>query len=227
MALNVGEHFKQRWLNTPEAVRQTYCDELKFICNLLEPDTLIHKWQSQEVLLQQRNHQITERAYKQLKQELLAEQKRRAEELKRQRQAELEQALAAKRAQQQAILAAQEQQEKVREQQQTEFLRQLAAELHQQSLQHASASIAKFDVSQVKQYQHANAETSFPHAKVPADDQSLSVDPTDTVPQATDLKIRLELEAEYYIEHTLAQLKCTLQAAAQEEIALILAQHQP
>ena len=33
MALNVGPDFKQRWLNVPEAVRQTFIDDLGRVCD--------------------------------------------------------------------------------------------------------------------------------------------------------------------------------------------------
>lgn len=212
MALNVGENFKQRWLATPESVRQTYCDELKFICALLEPDTQIAKWQHQEVLLQQRNRHRVDQAYSQLKQEILAEQARLAEERKRQRQAALEQALADKRAQQQAEIAAIEAQDRLKEQQQTEYLQQFAKDLQQQVMHQTAVQIAKFDVTQVKQFNH--------------DDQnsSATVDKFSSSPQGDDLKTRLELEAEYYIEQTLQQLREKLKAAAQEEIEIILQQ---
>ncbi|MCH4247851.1 MAG: hypothetical protein LKF82_08440 [Acinetobacter populi] len=212
MALNVGENFKQRWLATPESVRQTYCDELKFICALLEPDTQIAKWQHQEVLLQQRNRHRIDQAYSQLKQEILAEQARLAEERKRQRQAALEQALADKRAQQQAEIAAIEAQDRLKEQQQTEYLQQFAKDLQQQVMHQTAVQIARFDVTQVKQFNHNDQNSSTP------------VDKFSSSPQADDLKTRLELEAEYYIEQTLQQLREKLKAAAQEEIEIILQQ---
>ena len=40
MALNVGQDFKKRWLDTPEAVRQTFVDDLNRICDLLSPVTV-------------------------------------------------------------------------------------------------------------------------------------------------------------------------------------------
>lgn len=211
MALNVGENFKQRWLATPENVRQTYCDELKFICALLEPDTQINKWQHQEVLLQQRNRQMIDQAYSQLKKEILAEQARLAEERKRQRQAALEQALADKRAQQEAEIAQREAQDRLKEQQQTEYLQQFAKDLQQQTVHQSNLNITKFDVSQVKHFnqQHNNDR---------------KINATTSSPQSEDLKTRLELEAEYYIEQTLQQLREKLKAAAQEEIELIINQ---
>lgn len=212
MALNVGDNFKQRWLATPETVRQTYCDELKFICALLEPDTQINKWQHQEVLLQQRNRHMIDQAYSQLKQEILTEQARLAEERKRQRQAALEQALADKRAQQQAEIAAIEAQDRVKEQQQNEYLQQFAKDLQQQVTHQTTVQIAKFDVTQVKQFNQDKQNSSA------------TVEQLASSPQVDDLKTRLELEAEYYIEQTLQQLREKLKAAAQEEIEIILQQ---
>lgn len=216
MALNVGDNFRQRWLATPETVRQTYCDELKFICALLEPETQIMKWQQQEILLQQRHRQMTDKAYAQLKQEIIAEKARLAEERKRQQQIALEQALEEKRAAQQATILAQEQLEQLKQQQQTEFLQQLAQQLQQDSSQNHQ-DIAKFDVSQVKQFNRQSDEFS-------AASTVLAVYKHVYSPQIDDLKVRLELEAEYYIEQTLQQLRTKLQAAAEEEIRLILSQ---
>lgn len=214
MALNIGENFKQRWLATPELVRQSYCDELTLIANLLEPDTQIIRWQQQEAIFKQRQRQIIEHAYQQRKAEILAEQARIAEERRQKRQAELEAKLAAKRAAEQAQLYAAKQQEQLKQQQQTEFLQHLAQELAAEHMQQAQQHIARFDVSQAKQFD------------LSAENSNNSVDKYSDFPQAEDLKVRLELEAEYYIENTLQQLRAKLQAAAQEEIALLLAQQQ-
>ena len=48
MALNVGQDFKKRWLNTPEAIRQTYQEDLARICDLLQPQTSIQTWKFDE-----------------------------------------------------------------------------------------------------------------------------------------------------------------------------------
>ena len=53
MALNVGQDFKNRWLNTPETVRQTYQEDLARICDLLLPQTLIQTWNYHEEKAQQ------------------------------------------------------------------------------------------------------------------------------------------------------------------------------
>ena len=206
MVLNVGENFTQRWLAAPEAVRQTFSDELNHICELLDSNEHITKWQYQDAVLQQKNKKIIERAYAELKQQILAEQARLAEERKRQRQAALEQALAEKRALEAKQVAELEAQEQQQAQHQEAYLQQLAQELHQQSTSWNLDSLRKFNTQDVKQFnsiQHHNASSTAEHQ---------------------DLRTRLELEAEFYIEQTLLQLKTKLQAAAQEEIALIMAQ---
>lgn len=206
MALNVGENFTQRWLATPEAVRQTFCDELNHICDLLDSTEHISKWQYQDAVLQQKNKKVIERAYAELEQQILAEQARLAEERKRQRQAELEQALAEKRALEAKQVAELEAQEQQQAQHQDAYLQQLAQELHQQSTSSNLDSLRKFNTQDVKQFnsiQHHDAPPTAEHQ---------------------DLRTRLELEAEFYIEQTLQQLKTKLQAAAQEEIAMIMTQ---
>ena len=206
MALNVGENFTQRWLAAPEAVRQTFCDELNHICDLLDSTEHISKWQYQDAVLQQKNKKVIERAYAELEQQILAEQARLAEERKRQRQAELEQALAEKRALEAKQVAELEAEEQQQAQHQDAYLQQLAQELHQQSTSSNLDSLRKFNTQDVKQF------NSIQHHEAP---------PT---AEHQDLRTRLELEAEFYIEQTLQQLKTKLQAAAQEEIALIMAQ---
>ena len=206
MALNVGENFTQRWLATPEAVRQTFSDELNHICDLLDSTEHISKWQYQDAVLQQKNKKVIERAYAELEQQILAEQARLAEERKRQRQAELEQALAEKRALEAKQVAELEAQEQQQAQHQEAYLQQLAQELHQQSTSSNLDSLRQFNTQDVKQF------NSIQHHEAP---------PT---AEHQDLRTRLELEAEFYIEQTLQQLKTKLQAAAQEEIAMIMAQ---
>ena len=206
MALNVGENFTQRWLATPEAVRQTFCDELNHICDLLDSTEHISKWQYQDAVLQQKNKKVIERAYAELEQQILAEQARLAEERKRQRQAELEHALAEKRALEAKQVAELEAQEQQQAQHQDAYLQQLAQELHQQSASSNLDNLRQFNTQDVKQFnsiQHHDAPPTAEHQ---------------------DLRTRLELEAEFYIEQTLQQLKTKLQAAAQEEIAMIMTQ---
>ena len=71
MALNVGQDFKKRWLNTPETVRQTYQEDLARICDLLLPQTQTQTWLHNEQTAQQRSQQRIEQAYADLKAELI------------------------------------------------------------------------------------------------------------------------------------------------------------
>lgn len=199
MSLNIGENFKQRWLDTPEPVRQVFCDELKHICDLLEPDIQFHKWQHQEAILQQRHRKIIEHAYEKLKQDILAEQARLAAERKRQRQAELEQQLADKRALEAARLELLHIQEQQKCQQDQLQLQQIAKDLEQELRVQSAAEIARFEAQQSKQFNR----------------QKLSLE---------EIKLRLEIEAEQMIDQMLRDVKQQLKLAAKEEIDLLLTQ---
>jgi hypothetical protein len=218
VALNIGENFKQRWLATPESIRHSYCDELRHISALLDPESQLQKWQYQEAVLQQRQRQITEQAYKQLKLQILAEQARLREAQKQARQAALEQALEDKRAEQHAKLAKQEQLDALKQQQQDAYLKQFAEQLQQQSAAIIQQPISKFDVRQVKAFDVRATEPS----PVVSRPQPASALPTSAY---EELKLRLELEAQQWIEQALAELRSQLLAAAAEEIELQLAQH--
>lgn len=200
MALNVGDQFQQRWLATPDAVRQTFCDELNHICELLLPDTQIQKWQYQDALLQQKHRQVIERAYVKLKMDIIEAQKR-------QRQDQLEKTLEKKRAEEQAFIARLEELEQQKQLDQTAYLRQFAQQLQEETFTQNTQKIVKYDSRQA---------TNFDRSQTVEHSQSLPSSISD------DLKTRLELEAEYYIDQTLHQLRIKLKAAAQEEIELIL-----
>lgn len=199
MSLNIGENFKQRWLDTPEPVRQIFCDELQHICDLLEPDTQFHKWQHQEAILQQKHRKIIEQAYEQLKQEILTEQARVAEERRQQRQAELEQQLADKRALEAARLELLRVQEQHKIQQDQLQLQQIAKDLEHDLRVQSAAEIARFEATQSKQFNR----------------QKLSLE---------EIKLRLEIEAEQMIDQMLQDVKQQLKLAAKEEIDLLLTQ---
>ena len=200
MSLNIGENFQERWLFTPQAVRQTYCDELTHICQLLEPETQLNKWQHNDALLQQKHRKIIDQAYKQLKKDLLAEQARQAEERKRQRQAELEQRIADQRAVEAARVALLMAHEAEKQQQDDLQLQQIAKDLEQELRAQSAAEIARFETSQCKQFNR----------------EKISID---------ELKLRLELEAEQSIEQMLVSLKAQLKLAVKEEIDLLLTQY--
>ena len=90
MALNVGQDFKKRWLNTPEAVRQTYQEDLARICDLLLPQTPIQTWVHHDEQAQRHSAQRIEKAYADLKAELI-------EQARIRKQLALEKALEEKR----------------------------------------------------------------------------------------------------------------------------------
>jgi len=98
VALNVGQDFKKRWLNTPETVRQTYQEDLARICDLLLPQTQIQTWIQLEEKAQLRSQQRIDQAYAHLKAELI-------EQARVRKQLALEKALAEKRAAQAAYAA--------------------------------------------------------------------------------------------------------------------------
>src|SRR5690606_11804909 len=95
VALNVGPDFKQRWLNVPEAVRQTFIDDLARICDVLQPETSLQEWLQHDQQQQQESERKVEAAYAQRKAELI-------EEARIRKQKALEKALADKRAEEQA-----------------------------------------------------------------------------------------------------------------------------
>jgi len=71
VALNVGQDFKKRWLNAPEAVRHAYQQDLARICDLLEPQTPIQLWVLNDEKAQLESQQNIEQAYADLKAELI------------------------------------------------------------------------------------------------------------------------------------------------------------
>ena len=199
MALNVGDHFKQRWLNTPEAVRQTIRDDLLHITTLLEPETVVSQWQQQDVLLQHQHRKQTKVAYDQLKREILAEHARIAEEAKRQRQAELEARIEQQReleASRLAQLKIDEEQKKLREIAQ---LKHIAVQLQHELNMPSATEIVRFNTQLAKQYHQSE----------------LSLD---------EIQVRLELESESMIEQLLNKVRIQLKQAAQEEIQLMINQ---
>ena len=99
MALNVGPDFKQRWLTAPEAVRQTFIDDLHRISEVLQPDSDLKRWVEYDQQQQQQSFQKIDQAYAELKIQLI-------EEARIRRQQMLEQRLAQHRADQAAYAQA-------------------------------------------------------------------------------------------------------------------------
>ena len=117
MALDVGADFEKRWLNAPQAVRQTYIDDLSRICELFATDVRLENWLSYNKQAQRQSYEKIENAYAELKAELV-------EQARIRRQHALEQSLAKKRAQQQAYLDDLQLDERLQYQQQTQQLHQ-------------------------------------------------------------------------------------------------------
>ncbi|CAB1219467.1 cell division protein BlhA [Acinetobacter bouvetii] len=198
MALNVGQDFKQRWLDVPEAVRQAFIDDLHRVCNVLKPETNIQKWLEKDKEAQQQSYEKIERAYVQRKAELI-------EEARLRKQRALEQSLENKRAEQAAYDQALMQDE----------ARQFAEQVHtlafiRQNVEHETQTYtARF---------HKNPEgAALNFAKgmlsIP-DDQILS--------ELETVRLRLELEAETLIEQAVTVFRAKLLQASQEEIEYIL-----
>lgn len=199
MALNVGQDFKKRWLNTPEAVRQTYQEDLARICDLLLPHTFTQTWLHQEQQAQQLSEQCIATAYANYKAELL-------EQARIRKQQALEQALADKRSAQ-AAYAAQLQADEIQQfQQQTENLLALR--------QHIDQEIS----SQTERYQ--------PNPELPSIDfaqpQRAMIDDQQILSELESVRLRLELEAESLIEQAVNVFRMKLHTLAEEEIDYIL-----
>lgn len=199
VALNVGQDFKKRWLNAPEAVRHTYQQDLARICDLLEPQTPIQLWVLNDEKAQLESQQKIEQAYADLKAELI-------EQARIRRQLALEKSLADKRASE-AAYAAELQADEVRKfNEQTETLHTLRSHLEQE-VADQTARYQKNPETPVVNYS-AGVKLSI------TDDQILS--------ELESLRIRLELEAESLIEHSVTAFRAKLNSAAQEEIEYIL-----
>lgn len=197
MALNVGPDFKQRWLNVPDAVRQTFIDDLGRICEALQPDSDIQRWLEADQKQQQLSFQRIEAAYAARKAQLI-------EEARIRRQQALERSLQEKRAAQQAYA----------EQLQQDELRRFAEQA--QTLALIRQTVERDTLTYTSRY-HKNPEGSpFNFAK------GLAVPDHEMLSELESVRIRLELEAESQIEQAVAAFRAKLQAAAQEEIDYIL-----
>ncbi len=197
MALNVGPDFKQRWLNTPEAVRQTFIDDLSRICEVLKPETAVEEWLVRDQQLQKESERKIEAAYAQRKAELIEEARIRT-------QRALEKALAEKRAEEQAYA------EQLRRDEERKFAEQtqkLAEMRH----------ILDTEVQDYAARYQKNPDQVLDFAK-----GRLNIDDTQILSELESLRLRLELEAETVIEQTINALREKLRAAAKEEIDYIL-----
>ena len=198
MTLNVGSDFKQRWLTAPQAVRQTFMDDLHRICEVLQPETQLHHWIAEDQRAQQQSHEKIEQAYAELKARLI-------EEARQRRQLALEKKLEQQRAEQAAYAAQLQQDEAQRFAEQTQVL-----ELMRQSLdQEISNYTARYE-------QNPELPTvTFNQAVTAVSDDKITS-------ELESVRLRLELEAETQIEQAVTVFRARLHAAAQEEIDYIL-----
>ena len=199
MALNVGQDFKKRWLNTPETVRQTYQEDLARICDLLLPQTQIQTWIQLEEKAQLRSQQRIDQAYAHLKAELI-------EQARVRKQLALEKALAEKRAAQAAYAAQLQADELNQFEQQTENLVALRQHIDQEIAQHT------------ERYQANPEQPSIDYAQA----QRVRIDDQQILSELESVRVRLELEAESMIEQAVTVFRAKLHAIAQDEIEYIL-----
>ncbi|KGT46788.1 hypothetical protein [Acinetobacter sp. HR7] len=193
MALNVGPDFKQRWLNVPEAVRQTFIDDLARICDVLKPETSLQEWLVRDQQMQKESELKIEEAYAQRKAELI-------EEARIRKQQALEKALADKRAEELAYIEQMKLDEERRYAEQTRMLELLRDSLNAEVQNYA----ARFEQNPL-----INAT-------------QIKIEDSEILSELESTRLRLELEAETAIEETLVQLRNRLRAAAREEIDYIL-----
>ncbi|MEG0827571.1 hypothetical protein ACKVE0_10605 [Acinetobacter albensis] len=198
VALNVGQDFKQRWLNVPDAVRQTFIDDLYRVCNVLKPETNTQKWLEKDELAQKQSFEKMETAYAERKAQLI-------EDARLRRQHALEQSLANKRAAQKAF-AESLQHDEVRQ-----FIEQT------QTLNFIRQNLERETQTYTARY-HKNPEGSaLNFAK-----GILSIQDNQILSELESVRLRLELEAETLIEQAVTVFRAKLHQASQEEIQYIL-----
>jgi len=199
VALNVGQDFKKRWLNTPETVRQTYQEDLARICDLLLPQTQIQTWVHHEEKAQLRSQQRIDQAYANLKAELI-------EQARVRKQLALEKALEEKRTAEAAYAAQLQADELNQFEQQTENLVALRHHIDQEIAQ------------QTERYQANPEQPSIDYAQ----GQRVQIDDQQIRSELESVRVRLELEAESLIEQAVTVFRAKLHALAQDEIDYIL-----
>ena len=198
VALNVGQDFKQRWLNVPDAVRQTFIDDLYRVCNVLKPETNTQKWLEKDELAQKQSFEKMETAYAERKAQLI-------EDARLRRQHALEQSLANKRAAQKAF-AESLQHDEVRQ-----FIEQT------QTLNFIRQNLERETQTYTARY-HKNPEGSaLNFAK-----GILSIQDNQILSELESVRLSLELEAETLSEQAVTVFRAKLHQASQEEIQYIL-----
>jgi hypothetical protein len=199
VTLNVGQDFKKRWLDTPEAVRQTFVDDLNRICDLLSPKTDVQQWLSNDQREMQVAQLKVEQAYADLKAQLI-------EEARVRKQLALEKALAEKRAQQDAYNLELQKDETQQYEQQTVNLQNLRQQIDLEISTYSEKYTKNPDTPATD---YANGQFAIADAQITSELESV--------------RLRLELEAETLIEQAVDALRSKLQTAAKDEIEYILA----
>ena len=201
MTLNVGQGFKQRWLDAPEALRQGMLDELYRVCDLLTSDLTVEQWNDHDQRAMQIAQLSIEQAYATQKADLI-------ETARVHKQQKLEQSLAKKRSQQQHY-AEQLQYDEVKQfQQQSQDLKAIAEQVAEDSLRYSA------------RYQFNKIPTTSYSAPLNQSTQQRVIEEIETI------RLRLELEAETLIEDAFNAFKDKLKSAVQEEIEFIRAKSQ-
>jgi hypothetical protein len=195
VALDVGQDFKKRWLDAPEAVRLTLLEELHRICDLLNPAGEVKQWLEQDYRAMQLAQLKVEQAYADLKAQLI-------EAARLRRQHALECALAAKRAQQDAYNQQLLQDEVRQYQAQQAILDHMAIDVTAQSLEYSTR-----------------------YRQNPKAQQAYNTAPRAFANEVEELRLRLELEAENFVGDQVQAFQQRLNAAAAEEIKYIVRQH--
>ena len=193
VALNVGQDFKQRWLEAPEAVRQAYLDVLHRIFDILKPEVQLQAWIERDKQEQQKSLQKIDVAYAELKAQLI-------EEARIRHQQALEKKLEDKRAEEAAFA----------KQLQLDEERKFAEQAKE--LQIIRQGLVQETQSYTNRYEK--------NPKNIAD--NLSVKDSEMLSELDSVRIRLELEAESLIEQAVTVFRAKLHAATQEEIEYIL-----
>lgn len=198
VTLNVGQDFKKRWLNTPEAVREAFVDDLSRICDLLTPESNIQAWLTNDQHALQVAQLKIEQAYADLKAKLI-------EEARVRKQIALEKSLAQKRTLQQQY----------NQQLQLDEIQQYHAQTI--SLAALQKNLDDEIVKNSERYSKNPKEVSnkSPNGRFNIQDEQI-------ISELESLRLRLELEAETLIEESVATFREKLNIAAEDEIGYIL-----
>ena len=193
VALNVGQDFKQRWLEAPEAVRQAYLDDLHRIFDILKPEVQLQAWIERDKQEQQKSLQKIDVAYAELKAKLI-------EEARIRHQQALEKKLEDKRAKEAAF----------------------AKHLHLDEERKFAEQAKELQIIRQDLVQETQSYTNRYEKNPKNIADNLSVKDSEMLSELDSVRIRLELEAESLIEQAVTVFRAKLHAATQEEIEYIL-----